>query len=469
MQAYHDYRLGYQSQNNETPSVTLSVTGNMPTWLNGTLVRNGPAKYDIGDQSFRHWFDGFSMLHKFVLKNGAITYTSKFLKSRAYSDAMQNGKISSNEFATSKNKSILEKVFSVFDPALTDNANVNVSRFGSQYLAMTETAYPILFDLPTLDTIARVDYQDNLKCQLTTAHPHFDFSSNTLINIATSFGPSSNYIVISVDPYTKTRTPICTIPAKSPGYIHSFGMTENYIILVEFPLTVKALELLLGGKPYIENYHWHSDQSTRFFLVNKNGHLIGPIETDPCFAFHHVNAYEQADELIVDLLAYPDSSIVNSLYLGSLLSAEHKLEAPLLHRYRINLSNQSINKELLSSERLELPRINYKSYNSKNYRYTYAIGQSNDGIYLDQLTKLDLSNGNKLCWRQESCLPGEPVFVASPNSAVEDDGILLSVILDAKEQRSFLLILNASNMEEMARAIMPNIMPFGFHGQFFGE
>ena len=43
-----------------------------------------------------------------------------------------------------------------------------------------------------------------------------------------------------------------------------------------------------------------------------------PLKTDACFAFHHVNAYEDGDELIVDASVYPDASIVEDLYLDRL-------------------------------------------------------------------------------------------------------------------------------------------------------
>jgi len=115
-----------------------------------------------------------------------------------------------------------------------------------------------------------------------------------------------------------------------------------------------------------------------------------------------------------------------------------------------------------------LPRINYYARNTKNYQYAYAIGQSNDSIYLDQLIKLDLKNNHTWYWQQEFCFPGEPVFVEQPNTIAEDGGVILSVVLNTKKQNSFLLILNASHMQEIARAEMPNIMPFGFHGQFYG-
>jgi beta,beta-carotene 9',10'-dioxygenase len=46
-------------------------------------------------------------------------------------------------------------------------------------------------------------------------------------------------------------------------------------------------------------------------------------------------------------------------------------------------------------------------------------------------------------------------------------GVLLSVVLDAKAAASFLVVLDASNLTELARATAPHVITFGFHGGFF--
>ncbi len=60
------YQLGLTTLEKEAEIERLTVSGQLPSWLSGTLVRNGPAKFEVGAQSFRHWFDGLSMLHRFT-------------------------------------------------------------------------------------------------------------------------------------------------------------------------------------------------------------------------------------------------------------------------------------------------------------------------------------------------------------------------------------------------------------------
>jgi beta,beta-carotene 9',10'-dioxygenase len=73
-------------------------------------------------------------------------------------------------------------------------------------------------------------------------------------------------------------------------------------------------------------------------------------------------------------------------------------------------------------------------------------------------------------WTENGCHPGEPVFVARPDSfQEEDDGVVLSVVLDSNKGNPFLLVLDAKSFEEIARAEVPHHIPFGFHGQYYGD
>ena len=80
--------------------------------------------------------------------------------------------------------------------------------------------------------------------------------------------------------------------------MHSFAMTERYLVLVEFPLTVSALEpLKFSGKPFIQNYRWQPERGLKFHVVDKEERRREwrPPHGEAIFAFHHVNAFEDKD------------------------------------------------------------------------------------------------------------------------------------------------------------------------------
>ena len=89
--------------------------------------------------------------------------------------------------------------------------------------------------------------------------------------------------------------------------------------------------------------------------------------------------------------------------------------------------------EILSDACLELPRFDLERFNmNPEYRYVYACGLNPDqraGFY-NQIVKVDIAERSARAWHQAGCYPGEPVFVGRPGRAAEDDGVLLSVVLD---------------------------------------
>ena len=463
------FQLGFSTLNEELNLENLQVKGTIPKWLSGTLIRNGPAKFEVGKEKFQHWFDGLAMLHKFSFKEGKVSYANKFLESKAYQSARDTDKISYREFATDPCRSIFKRVSSMFSTKFTDNANVNVTKIAERFIAMTETPLPVEFDIQTLKTVGVFAYDDKIESGLTTAHPHYDFVKNELVNYATKISRSSNYNVYKIADKTNHRDLIGFIPVEEPAYMHSFAMTENYVILVEYPFVVKPLDLLLSGKPFIENFSWKPENGTRFIIVNRqNGNLVGTYKSDAFFAFHHVNAFEKQEEIFVDIIAYQDSSIVNALYLD-ILRGQKTDTIPTSHirRYRIPLSGGQVEYEMLSSEAVELPRINYKQYNTKDYRFVYGISTYSASDFANQLVKIDILQKSSKIWSGKDCYPGEPVFVGAPDATKEDEGLILSAVLDATNAKSFLLILDATTFEEVARAEVPHHIPFGFHGNYF--
>ncbi|MEQ2229503.1 hypothetical protein ILYODFUR_019530 [Ilyodon furcidens] len=123
------------------------------------------------------------------------------------------------------------------------------------------------------------------------------------------------------------------------------------------------------------------------------------------------------------------------------------------------------NDKLLQYGGLEFPQINYDKYNGRPYRYFYACGFGH--VFADSLLKMDVHTKELKVWRYPGLYPSEPVFVASPTAAEEDDGVVLSVIITPRKEKStFLLVLDAKTFTELGRAEVPVNIPYGTHGVF---
>src|SRR6202011_4914421 len=180
------HRLGFQTLEEETVIDSLRVEGLLPDWLAGTLLRTGPAKFEVGARGYRHWFDGLAMLHRFSFDGPAVSYANRFVQSRAYRTACAEGRITYSEFATDPCRSLFRRVTTLFSPPkFGDNTNVNIGRLGDEFVAMSETPLPVVFDPKTLETLAVATPAPG---QLTVAHPHRNPTNGELVSYATHFG-----------------------------------------------------------------------------------------------------------------------------------------------------------------------------------------------------------------------------------------------------------------------------------------
>ncbi|KIH46242.1 hypothetical protein ANCDUO_23706 [Ancylostoma duodenale] len=140
-----------------------------------------------------------------------------------------------------------------------DNCSVAFTTVGDSVYALTESPYLARIDVDTLDYLEKVDIREHLKLSLHTysAHCHSDASGN-LYNIGSMFGPSSKYV------FATTKNPLLLPEASTghglentellgmvaatdtwaPSYYHSFGITENYIILFESPERINMKKLI---------------------------------------------------------------------------------------------------------------------------------------------------------------------------------------------------------------------------------
>jgi beta,beta-carotene 9',10'-dioxygenase len=465
---------GFETQDKEIQIEALPVHGAIPAWLTGTLVRNTPAQYEVNGKPYRHWFDGLAMLHTFTFGDGKVRYANRYLQTPAYEENNAEGRIKYGEFATDPCRDIFSRVFSFFTPPqFGANTNVTVTRLADEYIARTEYPMSMKFDPETLDSLGIYDHE-GMNGQITSAHPHHDYARDTSYNYQLELGRECTYRLYGLRGGVNPQQ-VAKMTVEQPAYMHSFGMSERYLILTEFPLKLAggALGFVFGNEPFIENYEWMPEQGTRITVFDKDsGEIVTQDTVKAFFAFHHVNAFERDGELVMDISAYADKSIIDRFYMDN-LKAEN-VNVPVnsqLRRYHIPLNDSDkTTYETVADVAFDLPRFDYKRSAGKPYHIVYGAGTRAGSVdFINQLAKINVETGETQTWYETGMYPGEPVYIPAPDAAGEDDGVVLSVVLNGDEGNSFLLVLDAKTFTEQARAEVPQHIPFGFHGEFFGE
>lgn len=462
------YDLGFQSVEVEHDAIALSVEGSIPEWLEGTLYRNGPGRFETAAGPVEHWFDGLALLRRFEVDGSrdSVTYTDRFLRSEAYRRT-EAGEGSAAQFGTAGGRDLLGRVRARLLPEATDNATVNVLQVAEKLIAITETPEMIEVDPKTLGTRGSFSYDDEIAGQWQCAHPVRDPVRRETVNLLIDFGRPSRYQLVSRHDGATTRERFASVSVDEPAYTHSFALTERFVVLTESPFVLDPLDLLApwrGGEGFVDAFRWEPERGTRFRLIDREtGAVTATCRGPSTFVFHHVNAKDDGEEVVVDLVGFPDDEAVDGLYLDALRSGAVPPRGTL-YRIRLPIDGGVPSRRALATG-VSLPRTNER-YIAGSHRYTWAQYRGPDVGFADRVVKVDPDDGVSATWARPGSFCGEPVVVSAPDGTEPDEGVVLVVVLDPEDTCSRLAILDAATLDVHAIATVPHVIPFDFHGQY---
>lgn len=79
-----DWASAYVDHEEQNDWVELSIEGELPSDLHGTYLRNGPARFQTGNVSVAHPFDGDGAICCTKFSNGRAYFRSKFVQTAGY-------------------------------------------------------------------------------------------------------------------------------------------------------------------------------------------------------------------------------------------------------------------------------------------------------------------------------------------------------------------------------------------------
>ncbi|KAH7977795.1 hypothetical protein HPB49_003591 [Dermacentor silvarum] len=382
---------------------------------------------------------------------------------------------------------VFERLASYFYPDLSYNAQANVMSLGDEVYAIMETPDMIRVDPASLETLEKKTFSKMVAVHSATSHPLLDPEDGAIYNIGTQVSMRPSFVLVNFLPggaeslVDRVRA-VGTIPLQSRipvPYIHSFAITEKWVVVLEQSTSMHLPSMFasryLGYKALMNAMQFDAKKNVRFHVTNKTTGELHPavFESAAFFTFHHINAFEQGDELVVDLICYPDDSVMRCLD----YTLETDIACKLGHLRRFSLPlNRSPDESIMIQPRElakgmlrgELPRIN-KKRNGKPYKYSYSLSNIEGEENRAFVSKLDVTTGDWLRWERQGWFPSEPVFVARPGAVEEDDGVILSSLLHEDDEKKLaLLVLDVKTLKQLALADFdcPSSIPADFHRCF---
>lgn len=393
------------------------ISGKIPSWLEGSLLRNGPGSLKVGNTQFKHLFDSSALIHRFAIKNSQVTYQCRFLQTETYKRNWAANRIVVSDFGTSSVpdpcQTIFSRISTIFNPgeASSDNAMISIYPFNDEYFAFTETPVIHKFNPETLETEERVNMHKYIGIVNHTAHPHV-MEDGTVYNLGMTVGKMGPSYVIIRFPHGENMFEnakiVASIPVRwkfHPGYMHSFGITNNYFIIVEQPMTVSVAAMVKGhifNEPMAASLKWFDDKQTYIYLIDrKSGELKYTFHAETFFYLHIINQYERDGHVILDICCYKDPGMLNCMYVETMKNMQSNSNYATLFRGR--------------PLRFVLPlkkfttKYQYRPYTHSHSKTHFKNGGSNikNGIY-DLLSEnlVDLEDTRAQAYR----LPNNVIF-----------------------------------------------------------
>ncbi|HEX5656051.1 MAG TPA: carotenoid oxygenase family protein [Polyangiales bacterium] len=458
MGAYERAPFRWTEQQQET--MPVQVSGALPEWLRGQLVRTAPAVFARGSWRAGHLFDGLSLLYGFTIGADGVTFRQRLLESRTMA-AIDRGKPSSG-FGTTLQRNWLQRLMRPLPP-VSDNTNVNVLPFQGHWLALTESQEQHCIDRDSLCSRGLFEYDDELpRMLLMSAHPQPDPRGGGLVNVGTQFGRHSAWVVFRQSLNGRARVIEGKLPLARVPYLHSFGVTKKHVLLIDQPLAVNPLRMVCSNRGYIDHFRWKPQRGTRLWKLDRRGGQFTAYETEPLFCFHTVSAFEDGDDVVLDLLAYDDPQVVHA-FRTEMLASAFPAFMPRYLRARLKPSKRHVELELLSEDRFEFPVV---APRAAPYGHAWGIHLTEADQRAWSSEIVHIANGATQRFAEPGVTWGEPVFVARPGATEEDDGVLLTLGHQAQRDLSVLAVLDARSLEPRARCEVALSLPLGFHGGF---
>jgi len=442
----------------------LQVIGEVPRDLNGVYLRNGhnPVHESIGKY---HPYDGDGMVHGMRFRDGAATYTNRWIRTTGFLAEQAAGKslwpgIIEPRRATRRGWGSIG--------AMKDNAGTDIIvHAGKVIVAMSQCSEPYRLDPLTLETLGPdADWARSVGTRGICSH--FKHDEHTGHMTFFNYGeepPYMNYGVVDRDNKLLHYVPIDLPGARWP---HDLGLTENYSILHDLPLFFDPE----GLKKDQHRLGFHRDVPARFGVIPRFGGNadVRWFEAEPCYLLHLSNSFEEGDDVVMDgciqrnpipdLSALPREGYAR---MNALLDM-HQQQAHM-HRWRFNLKTGQTKEETLDDQVTEFPMANGR-HGGRPYRYSYNALPARGFWLLEGLKKYDFQTGASQTWMPDKgSYVSESPFAPRDNSQGEDDGYVVTFLTNTETGKGECALLDARDISRgpLCRIVLPHQVPTGAH------
>jgi all-trans-8'-apo-beta-carotenal 15,15'-oxygenase len=449
----------------ERSDVPLRVEGEVPAFLRGTYLLNGPARFVRGGQRYGHWLDGDGMVCALRFGPDGPRLTARFVRSTKLADEEAAGRALYRAFGTAFPGDRLVRGIALESPV-----NVSVYAFGGVLLALGEQGLPWELDPETLKTRGLHTFGGALNpLSPFAAHPKIDPETGELFNFGISFSanqPSLNLYRFDAGGKLAYRR---RVPLDFPCSLHDFCLSGEHAVFHLGPYVLN-MAALAEGRTLLESLRWEPERGSRLLIVRReDGEPLTSVPVGDRYVLHGINAFEEGDRLFVDVLEL-DRPVYDQYRVPDLFETVSP-GRPV--RFEIDLETGRLagRTEIAYDLAPDFPAID-PAHAGRPYEDFWMVGISKTRTAgrktFDQVVHASWAHPDRVeVWQAPPgwYLGGEPAF--APNPAGEG-GAVICQRFDAETGESAFLVFDAFDVAAGPVAVLPLDTPvhLGFHASF---
>jgi carotenoid cleavage dioxygenase len=246
--------------------------------------------------------------------------------------------------------------------------------------------------------------------------------------------------------------------------VHDFLVTSRHVLFPVLPLTGSLQRAMSGLPPFA----WEPDRASYVGVMKRDAAVdtLRWFETDACYVFHPMNAWEEGSKIFADVMEYP----VAPLFPNADGSQGQRTSARLVRwTFDLAAASNQIKRQPLDDLAGEFPRFDERRAGLAYRHGWFAATTRGGGLSFNSLAHVDLASGQRAVHElPDGDFTGEPVFVPRSAGAPEGDGWVVALIYRGAEDRSDFAVFDAQDIAAgpIATARIPRRVPFGFHGNW---
>ena len=428
------------------------IEGRWPAGLNGTFYRNGPARFELDNERYHHWFDGDGMVHAWHMEHGRIRHQAQFVRTQKFVEESAAGQFLYPAFGTS----ITRRPVGNNDTVNTANTNA-VPHAGKLY-ALWEGGSATQLNPASLATEGIKTWQDDLAAMPFSAHPRI-----TPDGVLWNFGvaPGANKLLLWRIDADGSLGKFGMINIPQLPMVHDFIITAHYMVFLVPPFDMHS-----GPQStYLDSHVWNGQRPMRAIVVNRADFSLHRIIEMPAgMVFHFGNGWDEGNTIRLDACMAADDSSLRGLA-GVMRGETGKLKNADTVLITLDLEHGKARSESLMGS-TEFPRVAPAEIGMRNRQLFVTTGDNSAEFGMTGIASIDMETG-----REDRYEYGQGWVVEEhiPVPKAGGKGIwLLGVAFDVKNARTVLAVFDGAHLSRgpVARARLPYAAPLCFHGNF---